>query len=237
MAITIVKGYLNSSNHYCPNSTNTWSDYTSWDTWTNWNDAADDVEIRIDDSFDTVDLLTPTINLSYQGTLSLTLKISDTGSFAGEETTYTVSTTPFTIIAGRYYRWTITVSPDGTIPGEIFYAATDYSKEYRTQEFKDISTSGLSGSSSARTVTHDLGTVFNVQITAKEATPWVDRAYVLPDSYVDPTNIAPIPEIISKSPLQIALRDYFGVYVDGVVDLTITGSPKIYLTATGVVIL
>lgn len=233
--ITIIQGNQNDgNNHYLADNLDTWGDITSWDTWTFWNSNPDDLILRIDDDLGDYNLWLPELRIGARGLLNVQLKISATGSFTGEETTITVGATPVAVVSGRYYRWTITVEPNGTVP-EIGLVETNYSKEFITQEIANVDTSTLSGTIAGRIVPTSIGTVYNVQVTAQQETSWVDRAYALPDSFTDPTDIAPIPGIISHNPLTIVLRDDFGVLVDGVVDISITGSPQIYLTANGVV--
>lgn len=235
--ITIIDGYQNSRNgHYQAYSQSTWADYTDWSSWNQWNDDPGNVTIQLDDAFVEVDLWTPTLSIKYFGTLSLSLKTSNTGAFSGEETTYTLSSTPISIGQARYYRWTVSITPSGSTPPNLVFVDSAYSQEFDTQEIKDLDLTTLSGSTTAgRVVTHSFGGVFSVQITAQEETNWVDRAYVLPDDFTDPVKVAPIPGIVSKDPLTIILRDDFGVPVDGIVDLVITGSANVYLTETGVI--
>jgi hypothetical protein len=235
--ITIVQGYQDSNNgQYASYNQSNWADYTNWSTWTRWNDDPGSVVIRLDDAFTTSDLRTPTLSLNYYGTLSLVLKTSNTGTFTGEETTYTLSSTAVSIAQARYYRWIITVTASGTVLPNLVYASAEYSQEFQTVQLKDVDLSTLSGSTTAgRVVTHSFGAIHSVQVTAQQETTWVDRAYALPDSFTDPVKVAPIPSIVNKSPLTILLRDDFGVPVNGIVDISITGSSNIYLDATGVI--
>ena len=120
------------------------------------------------------------------------------------------------------------------MPPEIIQVDTAYSQEYRTEYFKSVDTSTLAGTINSRTVATTLGGIYAVQMTASFSTTWVDRYYALPDSFSVST-IAPVPGIVSKSPLAIYLQDHMGVAVNGVVDITITGTPKIYHTLQGVI--
>lgn len=234
--ITIIKGHQDPrNNYYISENLETWADKTNWSTWTRWNSDPDEVEIQIDDDLGATDLWVPTLRVIARGALSVTLKTSNTGAFAGEEETYSVTSTPTSIASARYYRWTINAS-SASDPAMIQVAEPNYVQDFSTQELQNVSTASLSGTITARTVSHRFGQVFNCQITTKEATPWVDRFYAAPDDYTNPTNIAPVPGIVSKNPLTICLRDEFGVPVDGYVDLSITGAPQVYLTTEGVVI-
>jgi hypothetical protein len=211
-----------------------WSDVVTWAAFTRWNNNPGNLVLRVDDDLLTTDVRCPTLDIAYQGSLSLTLKISDTGTFTGEETTYTFTLgTAVTVIAGRYYRWTVTVAPSGTTVPEIALVSADYSQIFTTEIYKSVSTSTLAGTVSARTVPLVMGTVLAVQLTPHGDFTWVDRAYALPDAWSE-TTIAPKASIISKSPLTICLRDDFGVAVDGTVDIQVVGIGKIVLTDNGV---
>jgi hypothetical protein len=87
---------------------------------------------------------------------------------------------------------------------------------------------------SARVVPNSIGTIQTVNITSHDQTDYIDRAYSVPDTFSVST-VAPIPGIVSKAPLTIVLRDYFGVPVDGVVDITVTGISGIGLSDSGVI--
>lgn len=233
--ITIITGTEQplTSSWIAPN-TDDWADVTTWSTWTSWNTNPGNLVLRLDDDLATTDVRCPQLEIAYQGSLSVSLKISTTGAFAGEETTYSFTLgTPVSVIAGRYYRWTVTVAPSGTTVPEITQINADYDQIFTTEVYRSVSTSGLAGSISARTVPLTMGTVYAVELTTHGDFTWVDRAYVLPDAWSE-TTVAPLASIISKSPLTICLRDDFGVAVDGTVDIVAVGIPKILLTSTGV---
>jgi hypothetical protein len=222
------------TNSWIAPNNNDWADVATWAAFTSWNSNPGNLVLRVDDDLLTTDVRCPTLNIVYQGTLSLTLKTSTTGAFAGEETTYTfVLGTAVSVTAARYYRWTITVAPTGTTVPEITGVSADYSQIFTTEIYRSVSTSTLAGTVSARTVPLIMGTVYAVQLTPHGDFTWVDRAYALPDAWNE-TTIAPKASIISKSPLTICLRDDFGVAVDGTVDIEVTGIGKILLTDQGV---
>jgi len=231
--ITIIKGVRDlRNNNIIGVNQDTWADLTNWSTWTNWNSDPDDVQVRADDDLGSVDVRVPTLELLARGTKTIVLKVSNTGTFSGEETTYTLTDSLSAITSGRYYRWIITVTGANALIQDI---GANYTQDFVQAQIKSLNTSALSGTITAREIPHTLGTIYNAQITAHESTPWVDRFYVAEDSYSNPTNIAPIVGIISQNPLTICLRDEFGVPCDGTIDVSLQGSPKVYLTTNGVV--
>ena len=237
---TIITGNLDFyTNTYGANNNDDWTDlgsspYQTWSNWLQWNSSPTSLQIRLDDDMGSSAVRLPLLTISAVGNLAITLKVSATGVFAGEETTYTVTTTPQAVIGGRYYRWTVTVTQDSSaLMPQITNFLTEYLSIYETVELSKVDTSTLSGSISGRVVSHNLGTVFNVQLTTHEDTAWVDRYYSLPDSF-SVSEIGPVASVTSTSPLTIVLKDMFGVPVNGYVDISIVGVPKIFLTATGV---
>jgi hypothetical protein len=236
MTTTVIQGlYDINADSYQGVSANAWSTYTNWSTWLNWTQNSADLIVQVDDDLGTVAVRVPQLNLVVQGTQTITLKVSNTGSFAGEETTiaFTYDGSAVSIPAGRYYRWTVTVSLLNNQTPVIQQIESNYSTVYSTQELIAVDTSTLSGSVAARTVPTTVGTVYSAIITTTRNTAYVDRAYSVPDTFSVST-IAPVAGIVSKSPLQIYLQDHYGVPVDGIVDIIVTGAAKVYHTQDGV---
>jgi hypothetical protein len=237
--VTVITGYYDQAKQSWQSSNaDTWADVTSWTTWTRWNSDPQGVEIQLDDDLGSNDLRVTELICNYNGTATFTLKVSTTGLFAGEETTYNFAAgTNYSIASGRYYRWTVEVqdAADGLVP-EIFSAISRYSNSVATEYLRLVDTSTLSGTISARTVTHPFGSVYSCDITAHDSTTWIDRFYAVPDSYSVST-ISPVPGIVSLSPLTIVLRDHFGVPVNGIVNIAIQGQNQVTVTAGGVSIL
>lgn len=214
------------------------SPYATWANWHHWATNPQTLQLRFDDDLGSIKLRAPTLSFNnLQGSISsISLKISSTGVFGGEETTYTFSLgTDVEVIAGQYYRWTISVTGTAPYAAEVSEFTIEYVDDLETVYLQNILTSTLQSSSGYRIVDHDLGSIDTCIITAHDTYSWVDRAYALPDDWSE-TTITPIPGIISKSPLTIVLRDHFGVEVDGRVDILIRGIRPITLTATGVVL-
>lgn len=239
--LTIINGdYLPLQNQYVSTNADTWSSigsspYGSWTNWNIWNTSPNNLQIRLDDDLNTSALRTPNLILGYYGTLAITLKVSDTGTFSGEETTYSLTFgQTYAITSARYYRWNITISSLNGYPAMLESFLTSYDTNYTIEELRSVNTASLQTSTGYRIVEHNLGVVNNCQITAHDTFNWVDRAYALPDSWSE-NIITPIPGIISKNPLTITLRDHFGVEVDGTVDITISGSRRVLFTDIGVI--
>lgn len=241
--ITILSGQFDSFNGvYRSANADDWSDlqsspYGTWANWRHWNTNPQNLQLRIDDDLLESKLRSPRISFTdLNATItSASLKISDTGAFSGEETTYTfVAGTEVEVIAGRYYRWNFTFTGIGGLIAEVYDIVQIYDETLTTITLKNVNTASLQTSTGHRIVEHSLGTVDHCEITAHDTFTWVDRAYALPDDWNENT-ITPIPGIITKSPLTIILRDHFGVEVDGIVDITIRGIRPVVLTTTGIV--
>lgn len=237
---TLITGYYDTQkNHWRGANLDNWAALTSWSTWTSWVSNPSTVSLQIDDDLASTEVRIATLELSYIGTRTVQLKTSDTGLFAGEETTINfVAGTNYGIPSARYYRWTITAT--GTLADPIPYirnAVPTYSTAgFTTEIYRNIVTSTLSGTVNARVVPTTSGTIHSVNITSLDSTNYVDRAYSVPDTFSVST-ISPVPGIVSKAPLTIVLRDYYGVPVDGIVDITVRGSPSVSLELDGGVII
>ena len=232
---TILTGRYNSLKQvYEASNTATWATMpATWALYTAWNSSPSTVSLQLDDDLGSVSVRIPRLAIAFSGEATYELKVSTTGAFAGEETTVSfVLGTSYTVPQARYYRWTITVitGSTGLLP-EIRSVQPSYSTEVVTEYLRNIDTSTLSGTISARQVVYTLGTVYSCDITSYDSTSWVDRAYAVPDSYSVAT-ISPVAGIVSNSPLTIVLRDYFGVPVNGIVDITIRGVPKIAINGS-----
>lgn len=229
MAASYTNGYTDTiTNITVAGSNTTWADlgsspYATWANWKIWNPSPKQLTATETIDMGTVALRQPSANwISANYAQSVVIKISDTGAFAGEETTVTMAgTTTQSYVQGRYYKITAIWATDslGTVPwvGEFtFNAIINTFKEI----LKDVSTSTLSGTAASRTVAIQGMAAYDVKITVKKNVTWVDRAYALPDDY-SITTIPPVASYVTKNPLTICLVDHFGVPVDGTVDLEI----------------
>jgi len=162
----------------------TWGDlgsspYGSWSNWTSWlvPDAVPTVQLQIDEDQGSIGYRTPLLNYGYEGDASVTLKISDTGTFTGEETTYNfVLETPISYVPGRYYRWTITVTTNSTVTEPYLdYYITNYISELETEILNDVDVFA----SPTTTLSTNLGFIRNIQATALQGDPYVVDDYVI----------------------------------------------------------
>ena len=152
------------------------SPYGSWSNWPSWKVSTGlTVSVQIDDDNGSIDYRVPVINVNrLSDTMTVSLKISDTGTFTGEETTINfVADTPVTYVGGRYYRWTVTLT-GATAPYFLGYA-TEYSTALKTQTLEDVDVF----SSYTTSLTTDLGLVRNIQATALQGDPYVVDGYIL----------------------------------------------------------
>ena len=189
MAITITTGHQDQNGTYLPQDTNTWADlanppFGTWANWTTWHPQPQDIELVITDDLGSVFLRQPQLILDSQGDLSITLKISDTGAFAGEETTIDLSDgTAKSYVQGRYYRYLITIAQDSDTP--IPQAGVGWDTAYlidtETQVLNDVDIPSASTDSSGFSlVDTTLGLITNVQATALQGDDYVADGYHVP---------------------------------------------------------
>lgn len=189
MAITINQGQRDINRQIVPTDTTTWSDlgsspYATWTNWTTWNPAPVTIEVQFTDDQRTVGFRQPLLDLVSRGTLSITLDISDTGAFAGEETTIDLSDGSLKdFVAGRYYRWTIQVAADADNPIPLLFPQifSGFENETVVQELNDIDIPSASTDSSGFSIVpNTLGLITNVQATALQGDDYVVDDYHVP---------------------------------------------------------
>lgn len=166
----------------------TWDDlgsspFGSWDNLTSWRIPDGAVVLQLDDDMLTVDYRTPTVDWISAGDVSVTLKISDTGTFTGEETTYNLTYLSETsYVAGRYYRWTLTVTANSEVDEPVINPIfTRYTQNLVIESLNDV---GID-SSPLTTINTNLGIVKNIQATALQGDPYVVDGYVLTAAELD----------------------------------------------------
>lgn len=248
MATTIIQGIKVDGGRYQPTNSVDWgelgsSPYATWANWTSWTPSPDYIQIRIDDDLGSSLARTPLIQIVSLGEVTLTLKISDTGLFAGEETTISFidDGTEYIYPSGRYYRWSVRIDTDSnlTVP-YLEEPTTSYSTVEDTETFRTVDTAGLTGTIDARVVDSDIAVVTTFVATAHQGGTTYsnqllrDRVYAVPDDYVFQEN-AIIVNIVSKSPPTIRCFDLNGESIDAVVDMIVTGLPKIKQTPQGII--
>lgn len=167
-----------------PAQTITWADlgsspYGSWSNWTSWKipDSNPIVQLQIDEDQGSVGYRTPLLTYGYSGDAAVVLKISDTGSFSGEETTYNLAfETPTSYVAGRYYRWTITVTTNSTVTEPYLdYYITNYTSDLIEEVLNDVDVFA----SATTSLNSNLGLIRNIQATALQGDPYVVDGYVI----------------------------------------------------------
>lgn len=183
MTLTVIQGYKDEGDIVQSSSTTTWADLTTWTAYSDWNDAPQSVIVQIDDDNETSAYYVPTVEILAEGSISVELKTSDTGSFAGEETTSTfVEDANVAVPKARHWRWTITVEADSTTPLPVFsdaLIAYDTDVIVETQEDVDILAAGTNSAGDSLVDTN-LSVVRNVQATALQGGLYVEDGYVIP---------------------------------------------------------
>lgn len=227
-----------------------WSDlsstsngYGSWSNWTNWNPQPGTIDITVLEDAGTIDARLPVLTFSWQGDLTVTLKVADSYDSNGlvSPTTYNlIEGTAQSITLGRWYEYTITVAPDSnTIEPTLVRPTLEFNDVRLTQTLESVDTSTLAGTIAAREITTTVSTVSSIIATARQEGVTYpsgllqDRVYSIPDDYVFQEN-AIIVNTVSLSPPKIRCFDLNGESIDAVVDLQITGVGQIVLTIDGI---
>ena len=180
---TVLQG-ANDGQAVVPAQSITWGDlgsspYGSWSNWTSWKieDVDPTISLQIDDDQGSVGFRTPVLIHRYDGDISVNLKISDTGTFTGEETAYNFAfETPTSYVAGRYYRWTITVTTDSNTTRPVLYS---YFTRYTADLIEEIKNDVDVFASTLTSISSNLGLVRNIQATALDGDPYVVDGYVI----------------------------------------------------------
>jgi len=182
-----------------PTSTLEWGDL-SGTTWADWNywfgqgqvldsdlteiGALETAIVVVDDDLDTSVFRKPKCRFESNADVAVQLKISDTGSFGGEETTISfVTGTPVSYPKGRYYRWTFTLTDTSGAESLVPFVTgvgTSYDTQYTQEFFNDLSLAGLSQDSEGHREVPltTIGLVTNVQGTALQGFDYVVEDYI-----------------------------------------------------------
>lgn len=196
------------------------SPYGSWSNWNSWKVSTGlTVSVQIDDDQGSIDYRVPLINVEkIADTMTVSLKISTTGTFTGEETTINfVEDTPVTYASGRYYRWTVTLT-GATAPYLLDYF-TQYNQTLQTQTLEDVDVFA----SYTTDLTTDLGLVRNIQATALQGDLYVEDGYIVsvPDSQRTAKTITHSGTLINTSTKKIGTGSfqYGGTFDEVSVDM------------------
>lgn len=185
---TITSGFEETlTGRVIPSDNTTWADLTSspfgsWANWTTWHPEPNSVEVEIIDDNLTSDYRVPQLGLSADGEFSITLDISDTGTFSGEETAITLTSGVISsIVKGRYYKYTITVTADSDNPIPALNGfQTGYTSELLTEIQSDVDVPSTPTDSSGYTVIEsNINTIINVQATALQGGLYCEDDYVV----------------------------------------------------------
>lgn len=168
---------------YTPVNAFNWGDlgnvpFGSWSTWNNWRiTTSGAVSIQLDDDLFSSDFRIPYVEVLHQGDLDVNLKISDTGTFTGEETSIDLAfETPENFVKGRYYRWTLTVTSNSEFSTPVIqFYRTIYEDDLYVETLEDVDVFANSTTS----LSTNLGLVRNIQATALQGDPYVLDGYVI----------------------------------------------------------
>lgn len=251
MSTTLTNAFQSQGYVIQPTSAVSWADlgsspYTSWSNWTLWNPQPNTATVEILEDTGASAPRLPILPLQYQGTITVSLDISDSLDSAGDLVSPTtinfVEGTEYAPVSGRYYKYTITLDTDSTTPSPYVILPTIlFNDDKITDVREDIDTSTLSGTIDARQLTTTVGIITSLTATALQGGVTYssqllqDRVYAVPDDYTFDDNAIVI-NTVSKSPPVIRCFDLNGESIDAIIDVTITGLPKIQLTEQGVLI-
>ena len=249
MSITLTNAVNTNNNRIVATGTLTWTTLGTtvsgdWSNWTRWNYSPNNITVKVQEDAGSIANRLPLISLTYDGELSVTLKIANTVDSTNTLVSPTITTltanTEFSPVKGRYYEYTLTIATDsdGTVP-QLQTPSIMFSDDRITDLQEEVSTSTLGGTIDARPLTTSIGSVTGIFVTAREAGTTYssgllrDRVYAIPDDYVFQENSIQV-NIVSKSNKTIRCFDLNGESIDAVVDVLIQGLPKIALGPTGV---
>jgi hypothetical protein len=251
MTITLTNAVNTNNNRIVATGTLTWTTLGTtvsgdWSNWTRWNYSPNNITVKVQEDAGSIATRLPLIALTYDGELSVTLKIANTVDSTNTLVSPTITTltanTEFSPVKGRYYEYTLTISTDSafTVP-QLQTPSISFSDDRITDLQEEVSTATLGGTIDARPVATDLiGTVTGCIITAQEegvtysSGQLQDRQYAIPDNYTFQEN-AIVTNVVSKVPLKIRCFDLNGESIDAVVDIQIYGLSEIRQGTEGII--
>ena len=215
----------------------TWADLssTSWADYTNWiNDPVTPMTF-VSQVTDLGSAIYFNLNwtITCVGIPTFTVYTSNTGAFAGEETSTTVNVNDTNVEAfyGRYVAIFVSVVyvPSEGIPQISTFDFTSSSNRLETIQY-DVNSTTLSGDASARTIVMPriVSKVLSIQLTP-HAGSYVEDSYVA-DSYID-DRVPGFPGIVTKTRTgpQVTFVSPAGTKVDAVFDVTMNVLPEQYM--------
>jgi len=223
-----------------PTGTTTWTSNSTWGNWTTWNSEYSEqiVTYFVSGSMSPTPInFTLRINTAANCPITYEVYTTSTGAFAGEEVKTTIAPNAINVSAfyGTHFRVAVIANASTGIPiiDSIQFEYTSAGE--KELSFSQISTSTLSGTSSARTLllNTNIGGISDVQIQPFETT-----AYNL-DVYVTntPTSTYLLPKVISSTStsLTFALVGVDNHPRDGVVDINLKCLPLQYMSGNNLV--
>jgi hypothetical protein len=204
--ITVTQGATDAQGFVEATGTDTWADLTTWSATTSWNATPNTVIVQADDDLTTSAYRIPEVEIDADGSTSLVLKTSDTGAFAGEESTITfVEGTEYAVPKARYYRYIVTVEADSaTLIPQFYNIEINYDTDYVIEVLDDVDIPSTGTNSAGDTlVTTGLSVVKNVQATALQGGVYVEDGYIV--SQHNTTNgLARTPRTVNNNGVTLA---------------------------------
>ena len=218
-----------------PTGTGTWSGLpATWAAWTNWYEGTPNELYWLSDK---IDLFVPTtftlnLNIVANGIVSYEVYTSNTGAFAGEESTQVIDSgdTDVPGFYGRYVQIGVKVIRSFTEVQTISAIDIVTSDASITEEFENVSTSTLAGTITARQIpiTKKFSILNVVDVAVQQVSAYNLDVYVT--DYLSCTTL--LPRVVSKNRTTptIALIGLDNVPRNGTVDITVTGLPEQYMS-------
>jgi hypothetical protein len=240
MALLTATGTLDlNANMVLPDNTGTWADLTTWDTFTSWITAPANPLIYLSDIQDLGEVRDFCLKIVTDavGSVEYTIYTSNTGAFAGEETTTTVAqnATGVASFTARYYIVAISVTQTSGL-NVLNGFETTVTGQTISIDINAVDTSTLAGTSSARTLVlpRSVSKIVDMQVTPQAVTAYNLDVYVT--DYASCTTV--IPRVISKSisTPQIALIGLDNIARDAVVDVHIRALPEMYMSGNNLLV-
>jgi hypothetical protein len=245
--LTITNGYTD-GNAFYPTSGVNWAGlgsapYTTWASWTTWVQNPPTLTVKVLEDQLFKDSRLPLVSFTWEGSLTLTLKIGDTVdsnlNIISPTTTTLVENTAYSPVAGRYYEYTFQLTTDSnTVVPFMGIPILNFSDARQEEFLENVNTATLSGTIDARVVDTQVGTVTALVATAREqgvtysSGTLRDRVYAIPDDYTFQEN-AIIVNVVSKSNKTIRCFDLNGESMDAIVDIYVQGLPRMIFTESG----
>ena len=233
MTLPIPTGTLDpQTNQIVPNNTGTWDDLSglSWAEWNTWVTKPANPLVWLTDVLDLGQILDFNLKITTEanGIVSYVIYVSDTGEFGGEETVTTVNSGDTNVpgFSGQFVCVAVNVAQTLGI-NTLDYVELKANDARVNILLKDVDTSGLTGTTSSRTLElpRNVSKIFDIIITPHE----LASAYNL-DLYVSSTATSKqvVPRIVSKDSTEpkIALVGLDNQPRDAVVDISIWALPE-----------